>query len=235
MAFILKEVVLREVVLKEAKLMGLALCGGFIFAFLAMGVSYTYARVTQQNIASNVIRFHVRAHSDADIDQDLKYMVRDKVLAKFEPTLSTLNTRELALDTIENQLDEIEAYVKNILETQGVHKDVAVRLAHLFFPMQSYGAIIFPSGMYDGLEIVLGAGLGSNWWCMMFPPLCYVDMAATPQSQQLLATNLSTESMRLVMHQENQAPTVAVRFRVVEWWQSRSAPAQPVLTPVVAR
>jgi len=104
----------------------------------------------------------------------------------------------------------------------GLDYPVETRLDRAFFPTQFYGELAFPPGIYEALQITIGHGSGQNWWCLMFPPLCFVDMTSTENGRQQLADTVSEGSYQLLTHQdENASTTTEVRFRIVEWWQNR--------------
>jgi stage II sporulation protein R len=92
----------------------------------------------------------------------------------------------------------------------------------------------FPPGKYEAVQIVIGEGAGQNWWCLMFPPLCYVDMTAADESREYLAANVSEEGFRLLTHYEEPS-AFAVRFKIVEWWQNRNKPIEPPPSRILQR
>ncbi|MCL2577460.1 MAG: stage II sporulation protein R [Defluviitaleaceae bacterium] len=195
-----------------------------IGVFLSVGVAastYVYSAAVQREIAENVIRFHVVAHSDSQEEQDLKEYVRTSILEEFAGTLSEnmeINQTRVVFQKI---LPALQEHAEAVVRRAGFDHKVTAQLATVFFPTQYYGNIAFPPGNYEAVQIIIGDGNGQNWWCLMFPPLCYVDMTTTDAGQHLLSEAISEESFRLLMHQESDSPEVVVRFRVVEWWQNR--------------
>jgi len=210
---------------KEMKILTLSLTIGLVFAVCVAAYTYVYSAAAQQNIADNVIRFHVLANSDSYADQAIKDIVRHEVLEEFEGLLqATDNVKESRL-LIKNELPAIQAYAETVVRSLGFDYTVEVRLDRAFFPTQIYGDLSFPPGVYEALQITIGSGVGRNWWCLMFPPLCFVDMTSTPAGRQQLADTVSEDSFRLLTHQDEDAGvTTEVRFRVVEWWQNRRQP-----------
>jgi len=220
----------------ELKIAGVALAVGLLFALLAAGYTYAYAMRTQANIADNVIRFHVRANSDGAECQALKYRIRDEVLAEFEHYFAT-DTVYNARNKIAQRLDTIQTFAQDVANSAGYNYTVTANIARLFFPTQFYGSIAFPPGEYEALQIIIGDGEGNNWWCLMFPPLCYVDMTATEEGRGMLSAAINDEGMRLLMHQDPEEVNtgLVVRFRIVEWWQNRRQPTQHTNPPAIAR
>ena len=206
----------------ECKILMVSLAVGLVFATVLAVVSYAYSHAVQRDISQNVIRFHVRANSDTAQDQQLKDMVRVQVLARFEEFLAESMYIEETRQALQAKLTYIQEYAEGIVRAAGFAYNVDVQMANMFFPTQFYGNIVFPPGQYEAVKIIIGAGEGRNWWCLMFPPLCYLDMTTTDSGRELLAGTIADEGFRLITHPEDDARNVAVRFRVVEWWQNRS-------------
>ena len=210
---------------QECKLLGMALCVGVLFALGVAAYTYVYSETVQRDIAENVIRFHVLAHSDDDIDQELKETVRLDVLAEFAAGLSTGTSIEVTRQQLAAYLPAIRDYAEEAVRRAGFSHPVSAQMSTVFFPTRRYGGMAFPPGNYEAVQIIIGDGAGANWWCLMFPPLCYVDMTATYAGRQLLADTLTEEGFRLLTYAESNSTDIAVRFRIVEWWQNRNQPA----------
>ena len=208
-----------EKVKHECKLLGVALCVGVLFALGVAVYTYVYSDTMQRDIADNVIRFHVLAHSDDDDHQELKETVRLDILAEFASTLSHGTTIEETRAALMYHLPAIRDYAEESVRRAGFDYSVTADMSTVFFPTRIYGGIAFPPGQYEAVQIVIGDGVGSNWWCLMFPPLCYVDMTATESGLQQLAETVSEEAFLLLTYQESGSAELAVRFRIVEWWQ----------------
>jgi len=207
---------------KEIKILALSLTIGLALAISIAAYTYVYSATNQANIADNVIRFHVVASSDSSTDQAVKDMVRDTVLAEFEGLLHKTDDIEKTRQLLKDELFTIQAHAEAAVRKHGFDYPVEARLETAFFPTQAYGDLAFPPGMYEALQIVIGDGVGRNWWCLMFPPLCFVDMTSTDLGWQQLADTVSDEAFRLLTHQDEDATTsTQVRFRIVEWWQNR--------------
>ena len=209
-------------IIKEAKILAISLTIGLAFAFSIAAYTYVYSATTQRDIAENVIRFHVLAHSDNCADQAIKDTVRKEVLAEFEALLSQTDSVKDTRQLLKEELPQIQAHAEAVVRKKGFNYPVEARIGKAFFPTQVYGNLAFPPGVYEALQIKIGDGIGQNWWCLMFPPLCFVDMTGTETGRQQLADTVSEESFRLLTFQDqNASPTMEVRFRVVEWWQNR--------------
>lgn len=123
-----------------------------------------------------IIRFHVRANSDLREDQELKLKIRDKVLEKMNQKFDKDTTIEESREIIKKSLDEIKDISKTVLNNEGKDYEVHVNLGSEIFPIRKYGNMVFPQGEYETLLIEIGEAQGKNWWCVMFPPLCFVDI-----------------------------------------------------------
>jgi len=206
----------------EAKILAASAFIGVVIA-LAIG-TFVYADRVQREIADNVIRFHVLASSASAEDIALKESVRDRILFEFEDELSRVGELNTAREAISANLTNIQAIAEEVVKEKGFTHTVQTSLSQVFFPTREYGDKIFPPGWYESLQVVIGNGAGGNWWCLMFPPLCFVDMTTTSDTARLLEETVPPEGFRLLAHGTEDNRGVEVRFRVVEWWQNRRAP-----------
>lgn len=124
------------------------------------------------------MRIHIRADSNAAADQAVKLKVRDAVTAYLEPELETVGTFDAAYKAIEKRLRTIEAVADRVLEREGFSYRATAKLVNELFPARSYDGIIVESGYYDALILELGSGRGDNWWCVIYPPLCFLEAQA---------------------------------------------------------
>jgi len=217
--------------IREAKILAISLAIGLTLAISAAAYTYVYSATTQRDIAENVIRFHVLAHSNDYVDQVIKDIVRTEVLAEFEYLLLSTDNIKESRQLLKAEMPSIQAHAESVVRKLGFDYKIEARLDKAFFPTQVYGDLSFPPGVYEALQITIGDGVGRNWWCLMFPPLCFVDMTSTETGRQQLADTVSDESFRLLTHQDQDAnPTMEVRFRIVEWWQTRRN-TNPQTTP----
>ena len=213
----------KKALLGEARILLISLGAGLVFTLLFVMATWLYAVEAQEEVASGILRFHVLAHSDSEADQELKLQVRDAVLSIYSDTLSNSEDRFESVEFIRAQLPEIERIAAKIVADAGADYAVRAELSSQHFPTRAYGDIRLPPGMYDALTISIGNAIGENWWCVVFPPLCFVDEAQTELTQSShdqFASLLSEPAYELISQSENDS-AVKVRFAVVEWWQSR--------------
>lgn len=181
-------------------------------------VSYTHAVTT--DIADSVFRLHVIANSDSDEDQNLKYIVRDKVIEYMSSISQNASSKEEVIKIAKANLSEIQAIASQTIRDNGYTYSVNVEVGNFSFPSKRYGDITLPPGYYDALRIKIGKAEGQNWWCVMFPPLCFVDVTSgvvPDESKEIMKENLSKEEFDLISKNSNE---VKVKFKIVEVLQN---------------
>ncbi|WP_368985978.1 stage II sporulation protein R [Caldifermentibacillus hisashii] len=129
-------------------------------------------------IPNEAIRLRILANSNSEQDQEIKRIVRDRVNAQITEWVSTLTSMEAAREKIIANLDILEATAKEVLEENGVNQKVQIRFGEVDFPTKLYGNFLYPAGKYEAVLITLGEGTGANWWCVLFPPLCFLDFSS---------------------------------------------------------
>ncbi len=149
----------------------------FLLVILAGGCLWKYQEFqlqrTQQELAEKILRFHVLANSDSRTDQVLKLKVRDAVGAFMQPKLSAVTDREQCSRIVRNHLRQIEAVAERTLRQEGYTYPVSARIGTVDFPQKTYGNYTFPAGDYEALNLMIGSGKGRNWWCVMYPNMCF--------------------------------------------------------------
>ncbi|MDR2650413.1 MAG: stage II sporulation protein R [Clostridiales bacterium] len=196
------------------------LCG---LIFTAGWATMVYSETVQSDLARSVIRFHVLANSDSDEDQSLKLSVRDEVLSRLKTELSSAQSVEETRRIIKSKLPEIESDAAAFVKTLGYNYPVKASLSRDFFPTKTYGDITFFPGEYEALRVVIGEGGGRNWWCVMFPPLCFVDVSkgkVPEENKQQLKSAVDKEYALLSDETREKKITINVKFKIVEWWQN---------------
>lgn len=131
---------------------------------------------TQESLAEEVLRFHVLANSDEEEDQALKLLVKDKVISYMEQSLGAEDSVLLTKVWVENNIEEITQLCGEVIEESGYDYAVKVSLGESYFPVKTYGDITFPEGKYEALKIEIGDAQGENWWCCLYPNLCFIDV-----------------------------------------------------------
>ncbi|MDR2899199.1 MAG: stage II sporulation protein R [Clostridiales bacterium] len=208
---------------KERKIIIASLVLGFIITLSAAFYSKAYSDRVVSNISEEVIRFHVLANSDSKSDQTLKIKVKDAVINEYESLLNSSKSIEETRGILINNIEGISQTAESVITGEGYNYPVKVSMSEDKFPTKVYGDITLPAGRYEALRIEIGEAKGQNWWCVMFPPLCYVDVTKAetePSMKEALKNNLSEDEYRLVDNSYAQEDkSIEVKFKIVEFWQ----------------
>lgn len=167
-----------------------------IAVLLTSSVSYIFSERDSQTFKSKLIRLHILANSDSPEDQELKLKVRDRIISSMNDKLRDTSSIEETREIINANIEEIREAALDEIKLQGKEYDVAVSLDNQKFPTKSYGGFTLPAGEYEALRVVIGEGKGQNWWCVMFPPLCFIDITNG------LTDNKTKEELRKVLTEE---------------------------------
>jgi len=151
------------------------LCVTITIFVLLIGFLFLPAQAAGTELgAESFLRIHIRANSNSEIDQRVKYVVKDSLVEYLTPLLSTVNSKTQAVSVIKENLDNISKKASLILEQEGYNYSADANLASEYFPTRCYDDVVLESGKYDSLIVNLGSGSGNNWWCVVYPPLCFV-------------------------------------------------------------
>lgn len=181
----------------------------------------SYAQNISTDIANSVFRLHVIANSDSKEDQDLKYIVRDNLLSYMNELCANCTSKEEAIDLANKNQDKFKQIALNTIKEQGFNYDVKINIGNFEFPTKNYGDISLPAGYYDALRVEIGEAKGQNWWCVMFPPLCFVDISSgivPEESKELIEDNLDEEEFALVSN--NSDSQLQFKFKLLEFFNN---------------
>jgi len=206
---------------KDITILLLALLIGLLsFTLIQLRKNSVYT-ATQQELASHVVRFHVLAESDSKEDQRLKLLVKTAILEYLEEPLARASSAEEALEILNTHTNDIVQVASNVLKEQGSSLSVTAKTEEVYFPEKTYGDLTFPEGYYTAYRILLGEGKGQNWWCVLYPPLCFIDVThciVPEESKEEIKSFLNEEEYALISSDgEN---TLEVRFRLLDWLAS---------------
>jgi len=178
--------------------------------------AFSYANTVSSDIANSVLRLHILANSDSEEDQNLKLKVRDNVLSYMKQVSSNLSSKDEAIATLNEHLDEFKDIALTTIQDEGYDYDVNLSIGEFDFPTKNYGDISLPAGLYDALRIEIGEAKGHNWWCVMFPTLCFVDVSSgslDDESKEILESNLNEEEYDLV---SGDSIGINFKFKILE-------------------
>lgn len=187
--------------------------------FLAFGLTLTagvWSSASASALAGQVLRLHVVANSDTQEDQVLKLQVRDAVLEQADLLLEDVTDRGEAEAVLSQQLQALAEAGAAVVAGAGYDYPVTVSLEDCWFPTKVYDGFSLPAGNYRALRVVIGAGEGQNWWCVVFPPLCLGSVTEEVASTAAQA-GLSEDQVSLITGRDG---GYVVKFKLMEWWDS---------------
>ena len=176
--------------------------------------AFSYAKAVSTDLKSNVFRLHIIANSDSTEDQELKIKVKDALINYMNQF--NFHSKEEAISFVSCHLGDFKNIAQNTIEENGYSYTVSIEVGNYDFPTKNYGDILLPAGGYDALRVKIGKSEGHNWWCVMFPPLCFVDVSSgvvPEESKETLGKNLSEEDYNLI---SSQSTISNIKFKIVE-------------------
>lgn len=209
--------------IKKSKLLKLICAALAVITLIALIQMNSYTKNVIEELSDSLIRLHVIANSDSPEDQKLKHEVRDAVLAYVKNEVKDSQDVELTRAVIRGKLDNITKVAEEVINKNNKNYKVVSMFGNYPFPTKSYGDIYLPAGNYQALRVVIGDGAGDNWWCVLFPPLCFVDVThgTVPESvKDELKKVLTEEEYKIVTSSEDESDIpVRIRFKIVEVFQ----------------
>lgn len=184
----------------------------------------SYVTAVSEDLENSIFRLHVIANSDSIEDQNLKYIVRDKLIEYMNSISSSSTSKEDAIKVAYEHKDDFYKIAKQTIVDNGFNYDVNVEIGNFAFPTKTYGDISFPAGYYDALRVKIGEAKGQNWWCVMFPPLCFVNVSSgivPDESKKVLEDELSDEEYSIISNTDSSS-TVKFKFKIIELLQNTS-------------
>ena len=182
---------------------------------------FSYSNSVFAGLQENIFRLHILANSDSEEDQALKLAVRDSVISYMETINNSSTTKEETINNVNINLENIKQVAENKLKELGSNYEVSLEVGNFYFPTKYYGNISLPAGNYDALKINIGEAQGQNWWCSLFPPLCFIDISSgylEEDDKEILEDNLSEEEFMLV---SSSSPDVKLKFKLLEILNSK--------------
>ena len=146
-----------------------------IAAIAGLSIAFMGSGKTEESANTSYLRVHIRANSNSSEDQAVKYKVRDKVVEFLTPTVADCETKAEAIEKITGRLSEIERVADGVLRANGYTYGARASIREEEFPTRVYEEVTLEAGVYDALILELGTGTGDNWWCVVYPPLCFTS------------------------------------------------------------
>ena len=190
-------------------------------AALVLVTAVSYISWQVNDIEDNVLRLHIVANSDSDEDQALKLKVRDEVVERCGFLFENCVSAEQSIKTAADNIGFIKYVAEQVITENGYNYDADCQVTQCSFPTKQYerpgdGVVSLPRGEYNALNIKIGAAKGKNWWCVMYPPLCFVDgVASVPdETDELLKSQLTASEYELIT--ESDRPEIKIKFKIAE-------------------
>ena len=196
----------------------------FLIYFYLLATNYTYA--VSKDLSNSVLRLHILANSDSKEDQELKYKVRDNIINYMNSITKNIYSKEDALRIAKENESEFISIAKQTIKDNGFDYDVNINFGNFYFPTKTYGDISLPAGEYDAIRIEIGESQGQNWWCVMFPPLCFVDVSSgivPDDSKKQLKDTVSDEDFYLISNGNSNNSTdgfIKIKFKLIEFFNN---------------
>ena len=175
-----------------------------------------------RDLSESVVRLHILANSDSAADQALKLAVRDRILSEASYIFENTQDPKAALSAADQNSQLIRGIAEDEIRRQGYSYTASVKVGQFAFPTKVYGDIMLPAGKYNAVRIEIGSGSGKNWWCVMYPPLCFTDgvVSVSDENRQKLKDSLTADEYSLITGKSDRAIPVEIRFKIVEIFQN---------------
>lgn len=195
-----------------------------IFLYIVL-LSFNYSQAISYNLSDSVFRLHIIANSDSSADQELKLKVRDNIINYMNTLTSSSSDKKDVISMVNNHLDSFKEIALNTIKGNGYNYDVNIEIGNFHFPTKSYGDISFPAGNYNALKIEIGDAIGQNWWCVLFPPLCFVNSSTgvvPDDSKNTLKENINSESYEIISegNKSNNTSDIKIKFKIIEFFNN---------------
>ena len=169
------------------------------------------------DLSDNLIRLHIIANSDSETDQAVKLKVRDRILSEMSVYFKDAKDAGECRKIINNNIDMVVWYANDELKKNGFDYTADAYYGRFEFPTKVYANVTLPKGEYEAVRVVLGKGEGHNWWCVMFPPLCFTNETKgelDSENKEFLKENLNGESYDIITNNGNL--DVKIKFKLLE-------------------
>ena len=181
----------------------------------------SYSNSVFAGLEENIFRLHILANSDSSQDQELKLAIRDNIISYMKQINTSSNTKEETINNVNIHLEDFKKIAENTIAEFGYDYEINLEVGNFYFPTKYYGNINLPAGNYDALKINIGEAKGQNWWCSLFPPLCFIDISSgylEEKDKNILKNNLSEEEFLLI---SSSSPDIKLKFKLLELLNSK--------------
>lgn len=204
---------------KAAKYMKKTLISVLSAVSVIFFVSIVYAHGVHSNLSGELIRLHIIANSDTDIDQALKIKIRDEIIEKAGAEFKDAKDKNELKNALIKKAPEIKKIADNVLLQNNSDYASSVSFERLYIPRKVYDGIILPEGSYEAMVVRLGEAKGKNWWCVVYPPLCFTESTCgelSDEAKEYLKNNLTPQSYSLITES---GIKIEYKLKVVELYE----------------
>ena len=187
-----------------------------LFVLFFIITAYSYATTISNGLSEDIFRLHILANSDSTEDQELKLKVRDAIIDYMKQLTENTSNKDAVIAVSSKHISDFKAIAENVIKENGYNYDVDIEIGNFYFPTKYYGNISLPAGNYDALRIKIGQAEGQNWWCSLFPPLCFVSISSgviDEEGEEYLKENLTDEEFAIVSSSNSD---VEFKFKIIE-------------------
>jgi len=188
----------------------------FIYILIS---AHSYASAISTNLSEAVFRLHVIANSDSVEDQSLKLKIRDALIEYMNNLCANCSTKQEAISIAQTHKSDFQKIAEQTIANNGYNNSVKITIGNFYFPTKNYGDISLPAGLYDALKVEIGEANGQNWWCVMYPSLCFVDISSgivNDEAKENLEENLETESYSIIS--DTKKSDIKFKFKLIEFF-----------------
>lgn len=189
----------------------------FLYVFIS---AHSYVSAVSEDISQSVFRLHVLANSNSEEDQNLKLKVRDALLDYMNELCLNCSTKEEAINIANEHKYEFQEIAERTIKENGYDYSVKININNFYFPTKNYGDISLPAGYYDALRVEIGEANGQNWWCVMFPSLCFIDVTSgvvDDEAKENLEENMEEESYSIISENADNLG-IKFKFKLIEFF-----------------
>ena len=185
----------------------------FLYTFIC---AQNYVSAVSNNLSQAVFRLHVLANSNSEEDQNLKYKVRDGLIKYMNNICSNCSTKAEAISIANEHKNDFQEIAQNIVKGNGYDYPVKINIGNFYFPTKNYGDISLPAGPYDALKVEIGEAKGQNWWCVMFPSLCFVDESKSDVNSDNLKQEIENIKPKEINNLNNENDDIKFKSKMVD-------------------
>ena len=176
----------------------------------------TFSFAVSNDLQKSFFRLHIIANSDSEEDQNLKLKIRDKIIEYIDN--QNFESKEDTINFVNNNKNSLYEIAQKTVYENGYSYPISINIGNFYFPTKYYGNISLPAGFYDGIKIEIGDANGQNWWCSLFPPLCFMDVSSgiiENDDLKKLDSSLNNEEI-LLLTESNNSKTIQFKFKILE-------------------